>query len=111
MTAKEYFDKHYKGWKDIEEEFLLTPDSAIHFAENYRKHCNEAENLPISGVTQWVAVEDSLPEPDDYVLIYYQIDDEPITEVACLNEDGTWFKNWKEYPPTHWAKFTKPPCG
>jgi hypothetical protein len=69
---------------------------------------------PSWSVNQWISVEDRLPEINKDVLIYWECEyldrsiDE-VLEVASLNNDGTWFKNFPDYEITHWMPLPQPP--
>jgi hypothetical protein len=75
----------------------------------YLKAQSKAENLPISDVTQWVAVDEKLPEDSEWILLA-NVDDQWVDR-GEMTVTGKWYNGECEIYPTHWAKLPEPPCG
>jgi hypothetical protein len=69
----------------------------------------KAENLPISDVTQWVAVDEKLPEDSEWILLA-NVDDQWVDR-GEMTVTGKWYNGECEIIPTHWMPLPKPPCG
>jgi len=67
----------------------------------------KAENLPISGVTQWVATSDRLPEEGKVVIVW--LPDVKDTDLDKICEYTTKEQFKRHY--SHWMAYPEPPCG
>lgn len=60
-------------------------------------------------MSEWIAVEDRLPEHDEEVAARFVVDDTEAVRIAWHEVDGRWFDEWGHVlPVTHW--FPLPPA-
>ena len=62
-------------------------------------------------MSEWIRVEDRLPESDDSVLVFIQNSHDEEIEIASYNPNRrrAWDIDWLNATVTHWMPLPKPP--
>ena len=123
--AKQRYLKEFDMKKKLDEAFELLTQLRINLTDSDRpalernaydiemKICEVHDLLNKGGltdVTQWVAVEDGLPDDDRWVLASHILD-EWVDRAEYNKDEGYWHNGECEIIVTHWKELPKPPCG